>query len=238
MSEAERPASQRLALALTLGTLVVSNVVANVVLSSGWYIPWNLAIGGVLIAIATGVGGLEPPELGLGAASLGSGLRWGGAVGAIVVLVIAVATAIPATRGWFDDDVAAGGIADVLLRVLIIIPFGTVVMEEVAFRGCLPALLDVQPGSSPRRTALVSAALFGVWHVLPSRGLADRNATMGSTFGDTLGQWAPIAAAVVATTVAGFALLMIRRKSESVIAPMIVHFALNATATLAAWMVS
>jgi len=37
------------------------------------------------------------------------------------------------------------------LRILVIIPLGTVVMEEVAFRGVLPALLGRRPGWTPAR---------------------------------------------------------------------------------------
>jgi membrane protease YdiL (CAAX protease family) len=118
--------------------------------------------------------------------------------------------------------------------LMVVIPFGTVVMEELAFRGCLPALLDALPGWTTRRSDLVGAALFGLWHVLPSRELGDRNETMGSTFG---GQWGPVAVAVLATAAAGFALLWIRRRSDSVVAPMVVHYALNAASTTAAWWV-
>lgn len=238
MSEAEPHQRAGLALGLTLGTLIASNVVANVLLPSGWYVPWNLGVGATLLWISLRIGELTWSDVGLGPDRTRRGVRWGAALGGLVIGAIAITTALPATRGWFDDDVAAGGQADVLRRVLVVIPFGTVIMEELAFRGCLPALLDLRPTASPSRTAVISAVLFGLWHVLPSRGLADRNATMDSTFGDTLGQWAPIAAAVVATTVAGFALLWVRRRSDSVIAPMLVHFALNAASTLAAWVVS
>ena len=45
----------------------------------------------------------------------------------------------------------------------------------------------------------------------------------------------PVVAAVLATTAAGVALVRLRRRSDSVIAPLLVHFALNAAGTAATW---
>lgn len=232
MSEAERGSAP--ALALTLALLVTSNVVANELLPNGWYVPWNLGVAVALVAIATRVGRRSWADLRLARDDLPAGLRLGGALGGAIAAVILVAALVPLTSGWFEDEIGGSGTADVARRVLIVIPFGTVLMEELAFRGCLPALLSARPGWSDRRASIAASVLFGLWHILPSRGLGDRNATMGSTFGDTLGQWAPIAAAVVATGVAGLALDWLARRSNSVAAPMLVHYALNAAATLAA----
>ena len=54
---------------------------------------------------------------------------------------------------------------------------------------------SVQPSAVLALVGGISIA-FGLWHVLPSRSLGDRNATMGSVFGDSVGRWAPIAVAV------------------------------------------
>lgn len=233
-AEARTAPAPGLALGLTIALLVTSNVVANEVLPNGWYVPWNLGVAVALVAIAAGVGRRSWADLRLGRDDLPTGARLGGAVGGAIAAAILVAALVPLTSGWFEDDIGNSGGADIAWRVLVVIPFGTVVMEELAFRSCLPALFAARPGWSARRAAVAASVLFGLWHILPSRGLGDRNATMGSTFGDTLGQWAPIAAAVVATGVAGLALDWLGRRSNSVAAPMLVHYALNAAATLAA----
>ena len=44
-------------------------------------------------------------------------------------------------------------------------PLGTVLLEEVAFRGVLWGLLAHMDG--PRVATLVSHSLFGLWHILP-----------------------------------------------------------------------
>jgi membrane protease YdiL (CAAX protease family) len=54
-----------------------------------------------------------------------------------------------------------------------------VVLEEVAFRGVLPALVD----GGWWRATLVSSALFGLWHVLPSLGMSSANAAAGAALG-------------------------------------------------------
>ena len=234
----DRNARTQLALALTIALLVASNVIANVVLPSGWYVPWNLGVAVALVGLATGVGRLSLAEIGLGTAEARSGLRLGGGVGGAIAATILLAAALPATRSWFEDDIGNSGTAGLLLRVFVIIPFGTVALEEIAFRGCLPALFGTRAGWSTIRSACASAVLFGLWHVLPSRGLGGRNAAMGSVFSGALSRWAPIAAAVVATGVAGLGFMWMRVRSDSVIAPMVVHYSLNASATLAAWLVA
>lgn len=231
MSEAE-PRPHGLALGLTLALLLLSNVVANEWLPKGWYVPWNLAVAVALVA-ATRLGGRSWRDLRLDRDDLGAGLRLGGLVGGAIAAAILLASVIPLTSGWFEDDIGNASGGELAMRVLVTIPLGTVVMEEIAFRGCLPALFAARGGWTARRAGIAASALFGLWHILPSRGLGDRNATMGSTFGDTLGQWAPIAAAVVATAVAGLALEWLAHRSRSVAAPMLVHYALNAAATLA-----
>ena len=236
MSEADPAANNSLALGLTVALLVLSNVMANLVLDGTWHVLWNLGVALALLAIAMGIGGLGTGDLGLAPNQLRSGLRWGGAIGGTVMAVVMIAALLPGSRDWFVDDLGRGSVGHLLVKVLVTIPLGTVVMEEIAFRACLPGLLDARPGSTARRTLLLSAAAFGMWHILPSRHLGERNKTMGSIFGDTLGRWAPVAAAVVATSVAGAAWLWLRRRSDSVIAPMLVHWSLNAVGTVAAWL--
>ncbi|MFE9172293.1 hypothetical protein ACFYNZ_22925 [Streptomyces kebangsaanensis] len=73
--------------------------------------------------------------------SLGRGLRWALALIGLVGVVYPAGALLPATRGLFADarysDLTGG---DVALRVLITVPVGTVLLEEVGFRGVLYGL--------------------------------------------------------------------------------------------------
>ncbi len=223
------------ALWVTLAVLVVSNVVANEYLKSGWYVPWNLSIAAVLLLVSGSLGQLSLRDVGLGSAEAASGLRWGAAIGGAIAAVILLLAVVPATRGLFEDEIGGIDGAELALRILVTIPFGTVVMEEIAFRGVFPALLDRRPGWTLGRSSAVSSVLFGLWHILPSRGLDDRNEALGMAVDGAFSHWLAIGGAVIATTVAGWLLLWLRRRSNSVVAPMLVHFALNAAATAATW---
>ncbi|OUC95217.1 CPBP family intramembrane glutamic endopeptidase [Streptosporangium minutum] len=95
------------------------------------------------------------------------GLRIGGALASAVAGVYAVGIAVPATRRFFRDERALSlSRARALEEALLQVPVGTVLLEEVGFRGVLHALLARSHG--PRTATAVSSALFGLWHVLPA----------------------------------------------------------------------
>jgi CAAX protease family protein len=218
---------------VALGLLVVSNVVANRFLPAWSYVPWNLAVAGALLAVATR-SGLGPRELGL--QRWPSGMAWGVAAAAVVVLVYAVALAVPATRDLFSDRrVGVGGWA-LAYHALVRIPVGTVVLEEVAFRSVLP-------GFAVRRWGLVAgvglaSVLFGLWHVLPSLGIVDVNPVAEQAFDGSGGTALAVIGAVIATTVAGLVLCALRYGSGSLLAPAIVHTTTNSLGYALAWLIS
>src|SRR5690606_14348529 len=110
-------------------------------------------------------------ELGLRADRLVPGLRRGALSAAAITAVIAAGAAVPATSAWYDDErVLDTSTGEALFRGLVEIPLGTAVYEEVGFRGVVLGLaLRRLP---PLPAVLVTSALFGAWHVLPS--LRDR----------------------------------------------------------------
>ena len=65
----------------------------------------------------------------------------------------------------------------------MVVPLGTVVPEELAFRGLLLALLA--RGRGVRAATLLSSGLFGLWHILPSLGGGVANATIAGAVGAT-----------------------------------------------------
>jgi membrane protease YdiL (CAAX protease family) len=211
--------------------LVAVNLLNNLLVPRA-YVLTCVAATGLLLSVARR-DGLSWSEIGLDRASLRSGLRWSAALLAVVLLGVAVAAALPVTRPAFVDARAAGlsGTA-VLVRTLVRIPLGTALLEEVAFRGVLYAMLARRHGV--RAAVLGSSLLFGLWHVLPSLGLRDGNAAVGSLFG-TGPEAAVAAAAVAGTAAAGLVFCEVRRRSGGLLAPFALHWALNSVTLAAAW---
>ncbi|WP_435822569.1 lysostaphin resistance A-like protein [Microbispora bryophytorum] len=157
-----------------LGVLTAANVLNNRV-ARRWAPLTSAVATGTLLLIARGEG-VTWRELGVRRARTGA--VTGGALAAGVAAVYAAGVAHPRTRALFHDERAlALSRRRVLEEALVQVPFGTVLLEEVGFRGVLPALLG---RSLPPRTAVaVSAALFGLWHVLPAMDMAVANPALG-----------------------------------------------------------
>ncbi len=173
-------------------------------------------------------------ELGMGRGTWLSGLAWGVAGAGLVVGVVASGVAIPVTRGLFvDGKTADHSTRRVAYETGVRLPWGTVLLEETAFRGLLLAVLLTET-DRPEAVA-VSAVAFGLWHVVPSLGRGDQLQVAGRAMGEhaNLGF---VATAVISTTVAGAVLAILRLVSDSLLAPMLVHWSLNAAGLLAAAM--
>jgi CAAX protease family protein len=183
----------------------------------------------VVVLAAARATGLDWDELGLARRRLSAGLRLGGVCAGLVVAGYAAALAVPAVRPLLADArVADLDGAEIAYATLVRVPFGTVVWEEVAFRGVLLASLS---RLVPRPTAIaVSAAVFGIWHVRPTlSGLAANDLADG-----------PAATAVavllvcLGTAAAGVGFSWLRLRSGSLLAPVLLHLATNSAGTLAA----
>ncbi|MEU4127675.1 CPBP family intramembrane glutamic endopeptidase, partial [Streptomyces virginiae] len=166
------------------------------------------------------------------------GARWALALIALVALVYLVGALLPATRSLFEDRRHdAMGAGDVTLRVLVLVPVGTVLLEEVAFRGVLYGLVRRSHGAL--RATAVSSLLFGLWHVLPSLHLATAKPALTEVFGDSAaGAALAVVAAVVFTAAAGVLFCELRRRSGSLLAPMGLHWAVNAFGYVAGYLLS
>jgi uncharacterized protein len=220
-----RPLRVRIALFAAVTLLAVSNVVSNRVWPQG-YLAWNLAMAGVLLLLAR-AGGLTRADLGLDGERLRRGLALGAVAVAAVGVLYAAAVTVPATRGAFADGRGAAPLAAVLFVALVRIPLGTVVLEELAFRGVLPALV----GGGWWRATLVSSGLFGLWHVLPSMGSAN-------AVSSALGSWGAPVGTVLFTAAAGVVFRAWQRWSGHLVTPMLLHAATNSLGALVAWYVT
>ncbi len=144
--------------------LTVGNVGVRPDLPSAWHLPAGLRVAGLLVVPGLW-SGLGLSGLGLSPDRLASGARWGGAAAALVLVPVLVGVLLPITRGFYDVPRAHVGFGELLLNVLVIIPVGTIIVEEVGFRGTLLGLLTViVPGA---RAIAASALLFGLWHLEP-----------------------------------------------------------------------
>ena len=239
VSELSHP-HPRWTLLAVLTTLLVSNVMANEVLPSWAYVPWNLTVAALLLLIAVRWDGRSADGLGLEPRKVQSGLRWGGGASAILLSIYLIGLAIPFTNGLFQDSRADISLGALAWETLIMVPLGTVLMEEIAFRGVLPAMFRkrfTHHANGPLRADLLAALLFGFWHVLPSWNVSTVNPVFRDLLPGTLGQAAAIAAGVIGTGAAGMALSWLRNRSESLMAPVLMHCSSNSLGYLLAWIV-
>jgi membrane protease YdiL (CAAX protease family) len=192
-----------------------------------WYPAVNtLAAAALLAAAATS--GLTPADLGLHRDQLRSGLALGSAAAAPVVAALALAALAPATQPLLDDQRVVGlDRRQLAYQVLLRIPVGTVAWEEIAFRGVLQAALR-RVLTGPAAT-VVGSVVFGLWHVRPTAEALTANG-LAATRGARI---ARVTAAVAGTAAVGALLSLLRDRSGSLAAPVLLHLAANSTAPLA-----
>jgi membrane protease YdiL (CAAX protease family) len=169
-------------------------------------------------------------ELGLAHDHLRGGVRLGMIAAGLITAAVVIVALVPGTAGFFDDDRVDVSFTDMALRVLVVIPLGTVLVEEVIFRGVLHGLLrrrfDIRPA------ALGGATAFGLWHLFPVWRSYD-----DAAFGD-LGRWGTILGTFVATFIAGLGFIWLRHRSGHLIAPVFAHIATNSVPFVVAWVLA
>jgi uncharacterized protein len=224
-----------LAMALVVALAVAGNAATNVLLPAALYVPCAVLVALAAVLVAVRVGGCGARDLGLARADLGAGLRLGVVAMAVVAMALAVGVALPATRELFADRrVQEHSVAALLYATLVRIPLGTALLEETLFRGVLLGLGLRR--WAPRVAVAWSSALFGLWHVLPSGGLAAYNPAVGGLLHGPAGRLAVTAAAVAATALAGVLFCWLRLRAGSLLTPWMLHVATNSFAYAAAWL--
>ncbi|KEF16835.1 CAAX protease [Streptomyces rimosus subsp. rimosus] len=214
------------AVGFTVAVLVIANVVNNR-WAPGFGVLTAVVFSVLLLGVLFRSGGTWA-DAGMGAATLKRGALWAVVLIGLVGVGYAVAALLPVTRGLFADE-RYGGLTggQVALRVLVAVPVGTVLLEEIAFRGVLYGLVRRARGAV--WATVVSSVLFGVWHVLPSLGLAVDKPALTPLFGRSVaGAVIAVVAAVLFTGAAGVLFCELRRRSGSLLAPMGLHWAVNA----------
>jgi membrane protease YdiL (CAAX protease family) len=203
-------------------TLLIGNIVSNQVMPAALYVPTNLVTAAVVLFL--GLRLVTPYDIGL--TNWVSGARWGIGVTLVGLGLYIVALITPGFDDVFNDSRVTGGVDRLVYEVFVRIPLGTVVLEEIAFRGVLPAVFAKR--MSRFRAVVIASALFGLWHVLPSLNLADVNPVLEGLLGTGLaGKIGGVAIAVVGTFLLGLWMCFLRYRSGSLLAPTIAHVASN-----------
>lgn len=215
--------------ALAVGLLLVihNNALALAPVPDRAVLPVNLAVGAGLVGAAR-LWGLSWEELGLGAAGVGPGLRWGGALTVTVLAAAALALRLPSTRRLFADlrlrRLDARGLA---FRALVRMPLGTSAFEELAYRGVLFGAL-ARAGSVGGAVA-ISAMLFGLSHIGPALAMVRANP-------HRMSPPAGAAVTILATAAAGAIFALLRIRTLGIVAPALTHWAVNAAGAVGGWL--
>ena len=218
---------------VVLGVLVLLNLMNN-----RWKEHWYVRTCVLGAAVLLGIGLLDKQtwtEMGLGLGTYIQGLIWAaGCIGAVLLLYF-IGIALPFSRKFFYDERAGeqGG-WDLMRNALVVVPFGTVLLEEVAFRGVLLAMVTSRFGVVWGVT--VSSLAFGLWHILPSLVMHESNAGVAATIGTgRRAQVTSVVLSVAGTAVAGVLFCMLRLWSGSLLAPMGLHWATNGLGFVFTW---
>jgi len=186
-----------------------------------------------VLALVAWSAGASAADLGLERAAVPAGVRYGAAAFGTVAVVVLLAAVVPPTQPMLHD--ARGEITGgrLLYEVTVVVVLLTAIPEEFAFRGVLLGSSTALWG--PRRAAVATAILFGLWHIQPTLRTMSDNRALGGASAQPVGQMALVAGAVVVTFVAGLVFAWLRLRSRSLVAPVLAHVATNGLALVAAW---
>jgi membrane protease YdiL (CAAX protease family) len=177
------------------------------------------------VAYGTRVMRLSSDELGLARRDARRGLVVGLWAALVILAVITVLVAVPASRSHFTSSrVADDSTVAHWVEPLVLIPLATALYEELLFRG---VLLGAACRLWRRRAAIaVTSVAFGLWHVpdVLIGPVGSRPAHVA---------WAALGTVAV-TTLAGVLFAVLRLRSRSVVAPFLAHAATNSGAYVAA----
>jgi len=220
---------------VVVGALAALNIARHVLPPGTLWL--SLAAAPALVAFGR-ASGLSWHQMGLSRQRLRSGGLWG--LGAIATVggVYAVGLLLPMTRSFFLDARYHLGPSEALLTAFVIIPVGTILLEEIAFRSVLWGMLHRH--MTAWKAVLVSSALFGLWHVLPALGDVGRGGISGVVPPGPLATAMVVGGTVLFTAIGGVVAGELRRRSGSVLASAGMHWATNALGVLfalAAWKV-
>ena len=190
------------------------------------YIPTNLLFVGATGALAATAFDLGWRDVGLELSAPGAGV---GLLFAAPVVLGLFGLAGSRWRERIVDQLVAdlnGG--TLAYQTLLRIPLGTAFVEELLFRGIYFSVLR-DAGLGTVAAAVVSSAVFGLWHISPTV-IHQRLNRPGAPAASVR---RAVVIAVVFTTVAGLLFIWLRVWMGDLGAPIVLHACINSGATLA-----
>ncbi|MGV8964701.1 MAG: CPBP family intramembrane glutamic endopeptidase [Cellulomonas sp.] len=220
--------SAMVATGVVVAALVAVNLGEHYLRGGLWLGP---VAAGALLVFAR-LSGLSWSQLGLHRDRLRSGMRWGLGAIALVAGVYLAGVVMPLTRSAFLDGRYHFGVPGALMSAFVIIPLSTILLEEIAFRSVLWGMLARH--AATWRVLLISSALFGLWHILPSLHISSANAGVADAVrgAGSIGRVLVIAGIVAFTALGGVVAGELRRRSGSVLASAGMHWATNSLGVL------
>jgi membrane protease YdiL (CAAX protease family) len=216
---------------VTIVVMLVANVVTNRWLARA-YVAVCVTTAAVLLVIGR-VAGLSWTELGLGRTALLSGALWGAAAAAAVGLFYLALARHHRGRALLVDDRARADWRGFLYQALVHVPVGTVLLEEVAFRGTLFGLVTHDHGAVVATVA--TSVLFGLWHILPTLAASHGSTGLAATAGQAPAR--AVTVGVAFTAAAGVVFCALRVVSGSLLGPAGLHLATNSGGYTASFVV-
>jgi uncharacterized protein len=221
----------RLDEALLAGGTLVYGIALQTVIPERWHVPANVTAGLAAVAIAR-CRGASAADCGLAGDALRRGLGVGGTAAAAAAAVIGIAALPGRSRALFADERITGHRGPrACYEVLVRIPAGTALGEELLFRGALLGVLLRRHGTAA--AVSLESVCFGLWHVPPTLASL-RSSRLGRRATGRVGGTTAVAGAVAVTAVAGAGFAALRLRAGSVLAAVLAHAAVNATAYVVA----
>ena len=219
---------------LTVTVLILFNVLRSLgLLGPARYVWLPVSLLTAALALIAWATGATLADLGLERQDLRSGVLYGAGAFGVVLLVLVVAAVIPTTNGFLHDSRAQISGSRLLYELGVSILLLTAIPEEFAFRGVL--LGSALRLWGPWRASLITSVLFGLWHILPTLHTMRDNRAVAVASASIAGQSLVVAGSVAVTFVAGLIFCWLRLRSNSLIAPVMAHYATNGLALAVAW---
>lgn len=193
--------------------------------------------GSAFMLVLSRAAGATTADQGLAAENAKRGLLAGAILGLPAAIVAAAGASLPPARSFYRERwrvVAERGSAP--YELLIRMPLATAAGEELIFRSSLESIFRLR--RPQKEAALLSAALFGAWHILPALDqlrFADSGREVHRSSVRKI-----VVVAVSCGLTAGAALVFTRLKDRtgSVLTPIIVHYAINSGGLVGGWLLT
>lgn len=222
------PLAQQIVLIILI--LLYGTVLAKLV-PEKYHIYLNIFIASLAVALGISFG-LDFTEMGLSLTKILPGIFVAILASIVITAGTLLISAIPILRKYFiGEDLSNASGKLIAFETAIRIPLGTALVEEVLFRGVLLGLMLSL--HSTLIAILLSSIIFGLWHIFPTIKSLENNDAAAALVGKNKSKKAgSIIAVILVTTVAGIFFAWLRVISNSILAPWLVHWSINASGVL------